>query len=398
MTAGPTITAMSRLEVSVRHALKRAPLELWGHPVDAAALSYRNELTKSLDVDVGVASVATAVPANEISQQEATERARHLFPRLASRDTLYGNTGIETRYACKPADWYHQARSWEERTEAFGRHAVDLLEEVARKTTASAGVSLGDIDALVVNTVTGVVVPSLDALLMNRLPFRDDVERLPIFGFGCGGGVAGLSRAAQFARARPGTNVLFLSVDLCSLCLRIQDDSLAMFVATALFGDGAAGAVLRHLPRTPHGGFPSGISIMATGDHFWRKTEHIMGWNIKEDGLGVVLSPELTQLLRHRFQSALDGFLAREGLTLNDFDGFLFHPGSRKVLECLGSVLNVTPTDLGHSWAVLRNYGNMSSATVLFVLERALASGAKGRHLLGAFGPGFSAYFAVLDL
>jgi len=137
---------------------------------------------------------------------------------------------------------------------------------------------------------------------------------------------------------------------------------------------------------------------MATGEHFWRKTEHIMGWDIKEDGLGVVLSPELTQLLRHRFQSALDGFLAREGLTLNDFDGFLFHPGSRKVLECLGSVLNVTSTDLGHSWAVLRNYGNMSSATVLFVLERALASGAKGRHLLGAFGPGFSAYFAVLDL
>jgi alkylresorcinol/alkylpyrone synthase len=152
--------------------------------------------------------------------------------------------------ACKPADWYNQPRSWEERTEAFSRHAVDLLEEVARKAMAGAGLSLGDVDALVVNTVTGVAVPSLDALLMNGLPFRDDVERLPIFGFGCGGGVAGLSRAAQFARARPTTNVLFLSVDLCSLCLRIQDDSLAVFVATALFGDGAAGAVLRHLPRS----------------------------------------------------------------------------------------------------------------------------------------------------
>jgi len=204
--------------------------------------------------------------------------------------------------------------------------------------------------------------------------------------------------AAQLARARSGTNVLFLSVDLCSLCLRPQDDSVTMFVATALFGDGAAGVVLRHESRASGQALPSRASIVASGEHFWRQTEHIMGWDIKNDGFGVVLSPELTQLLRHRFQSALDGFLAREGLTLKDFDGFLFHPGGRKVLECLASMLNVTPADLAHSWAVLKNYGNMSSATALFVLERALASNAKGRHLLGAFGPGFSAYFVVVDL
>jgi alkylresorcinol/alkylpyrone synthase len=355
-------------------------------------------LTRQRPQDVAIVSVATAVPKHKLSQQAVTARAARLFPHLAARGALYANTGIETRYCCEHADWYHEKRSWEERAASFSKHAVDLLEQVACKTTERCGLTLRDIDALVVNTITGVSVPSLDALLINRLDFREDVERLPIFGFGCGGGVAGLARAAQLARARPGTNVLFLTVDLCSLCLRTQDDSVTMFVATALFGDGAAGVVLRLDPGASGKALPSRAMIVASGEHFWRQTEHIMGWDIKDDGFGVVLSPELTQLLRRRFQSALDGFLAREGLTLTDFDGFLFHPGGRKVLECLGSVLNMTPADLAHSWAVLRNCGNMSSATALFVFERALASGAKGRHLLGAFGPGFSAYFAVLDL
>lgn len=347
---------------------------------------------------VSIVSIATAVPKHRLSQQAVTARAAQLFPHLAAHGSLYANTGIEARYCCEHADWYHAKHSWEERATSFSKHAVDLLEQVAYKATECCGLTLREIDAIVVNTITGVSVPSLDALLINRLDFREDVERLPIFGFGCGGGVAGLARAAQLARARSGTNVLFLSVDLCSLCLRPQDDSVTMFVATALFGDGAAGVVLRHEPRASGQALPSRASIVASGEHFWRQTEHIMGWDIKSDGFGVVLSPELTQLLRRRFQSALDGFLAREGLTLKDFDGFLFHPGGRKVLECLASMLNVTPADLAHSWAVLKNYGNMSSATALFVLERALASNAKGRHLLGAFGPGFSAYFAVVDL
>jgi alkylresorcinol/alkylpyrone synthase len=360
---------------------------------EVATAKYR-----SAPLDVGIASIATAVPKNRMSQQEVKERAQRIFPHLAARVALYSNTGIDTRYSCKPADWYHQDRSWEERTAAFSTHAVDLLVDVARKATKRAGLELHDIDAIVVNTITGLAVPSLDALLMNRLDFRENVERLPIFGFGCGGGVAGLSRAAQLARARPGTNVLFLSVDLCSLCLRAQDESVAMFVATALFGDGAAGVVLRYLPRLSNTAFPPRGSIAATGEHFWRETEHIMGWDVKYDGFGVVLSPDLTALLRNRLETALDGFLVGQGLTLQDFDGFLFHPGGRKVLECLAEILNLRPADLAHSWAVLKDYGNMSSVTALFVLERALASGAKGRHLLSAFGPGFSAYFAVLDL
>jgi alkylresorcinol/alkylpyrone synthase len=400
MTVPAVKSTFPTLEPVAREMLTRPALRLRVHPypvdtgseVDSAAQRRRTPL------NVGIASIATAVPQHEISQKEITERAKRLFPHLAARGNLYSNTGIDMRYACEPPDWYHERRTWEERSAAFSRHAVDLLAEVARKATARAGLKLNDIDAIVINTITGVAVPSLDALLMNRLDFRDDVERLPIFGFGCGGGVAGLARAAQLARARPGTNVLFLSVDLCSLCLRTQDDSVTMFVATALFGDGAAGVVLRDSTGSGGNGHAARVSIQATGEHFWRATEHIMGWDIKDDGFGVVLSPDLTVLLRDRLAAALGAFLEREELTLRDFDGFLFHPGGRKVLECLEDVLALKRSDLAHSWAVLKDYGNMSSATALFVLERALASGAKGRHLLGAFGPGFSAYFAIIDL
>jgi alkylresorcinol/alkylpyrone synthase len=400
MTVPAVKSTFPTLEPVAREMLTRPALTLrfqpypvdTGSEVDSAAQRRRAQL------NVGIASIATAVPQHEISQKEVTERAKRLFPHLAARGNLYSNTGIDMRYACEPPDWYHERRTWEERSAAFSRHAVDLLAEVARKATARAGLKLNDIDAIVINTITGVAVPSLDALLMNRLDFRDDVERLPIFGFGCGGGVAGLARAAQLARARPGTNVLFLSVDLCSLCLRTQDDSVTMFVATALFGDGAAGVVLRDSTGSGGNGHAARVSIQATGEHFWRATEHIMGWDIKDDGFGVVLSPDLTVLLRDRLEAALGAFLEREQLTLRDFDGFLFHPGGRKVLECLEDVLALKRSDLAHSWAVLKDYGNMSSATALFVLERALASGAKGRHLLGAFGPGFSAYFAIIDL
>jgi len=357
-----------------------------------------SEFRSARSTGVEILSVATAVPAHTVTQDDATYRAQTVFPQFARLDSLYTNTGIETRYSCHPCDWYHVTRTWEERTASFQRHALELLEKVVVEAVEAAGLTLADIDVIVMNTVTGLAVPSLDARLMNRLPFRPDVERLPIFGLGCGAGVGGLARSARMAQAQPGSNVLFLTVDLCTLCLRVNDQSLAMFVSTALFGDGAAGVVLRCVNGDGKG-IPAGRARLgATGDYFWGKTEHIMGWDIKNDGFGVVLSPELPTLMRERLGEALNGFLDANGLALEDFDGFLFHPGGRKVLETAEEVLGATRDKLEHSWGVLRDFGNMSSATALFVLERALQSGARGRHLLAAFGPGFSAYFVVLDL
>jgi alkylresorcinol/alkylpyrone synthase len=247
---------------------------------------------------------------------------------------------------------------------------------------------------IVTNTITGLAIPSLDAMLLNRLKLAPTIERLPMFGLGCGAGVAGLARAARLAHAKDGALVLFLTVDLCSLCLRVNDPSSAMFVSTALFGDGAAGLLLHNTSN----GSRAGPRILASGEWCWANTEHIMGWDIKDDGFGIVLSPELPSLMKKALAPAFDDFLDRNGLTLSAFSGFLFHPGGRKLLETMEEVLGLTRDQLRHSWEVLRRYGNMSSATALFVLEHAIQSGACGPHLLAAFGPGFSAYFAAVEL
>jgi alkylresorcinol/alkylpyrone synthase len=365
----------------------------------AELLAARSAAKPALNIEI--LSVATAVPAHVTGQPEVAERAHKIYPQYARLEALYANTGIERRYSVEPKGWYLQTHTWEERTEIYQRNALDLLEQVAVRAVAEAGLTLRDIDTIVTNTITGLAIPTLEARLMNRLAFRPDVQRLPMFGFGCGGGAAGLSRAARMAQAQPGSNVLFLTVDLCSLCLRINDPSLTMFVAAALFGDGAAGVVL----RSPSGGQPARgegdtvrARIRAIGEYTWSSTEHIMGFDIKDDGFGIVLSPELPTLMRERLSEGVLPFLAREGLSLEDFDGFLFHPGGSKVLTTVESTLGIARDRIRYSWQVLRDYGNMSSATVMFVLKEALVDKVRGRFLMAAFGPGFSGYFVVLDI
>ncbi len=357
----------------------------------------RSEVRARLDVEV--LSVATANPKARFSQRETFEGAKVVFPQFARMEPLYLNAAIDWRHSCVPVDWCQSPRSWEERTEVYQREALVLLEEVAAKAIADAGLVPADIDFIVINTITGLAIPSLDALLMNRIDFRPTVERLPIFGFGCGGGVAGLARAAQLAQGSPGANVLFLAVELCTLCARANDQSLTMFVSAALFADGAAAVVLRSPQpgREAASGRPL-ARIRAVGEHCWRNTERILGWDIKNDGFGMVLSPELPGHMRKTLRPAIEGFLETNGLDLDGVAGYLFHPGGRKVLEAAEHALVLEREQLRHSWSVLRDYGNMSSATVLFILKRAVEAGDKGLQLMAAFGPGFSAYFAAAEL
>lgn len=357
----------------------------------------RSEPRHSLDVEL--LSVATANPPARFSQKETFEGAKVVFPQFARMDALYLNAAIDWRHSCVPADWCQSPRSWEERTEVYHREALKLLEEAAAKAIDEAGLVPADIDFIAVTTITGLAVPSLDALLMNRMDFRPTVQRLPIFGFGCGGGVAGLARAAQLAHGNPGANVLFLAVELCSLCARANDQSLTMFVSAALFGDGAGAVVLRApQPGNDAGEGEGRARIRAAGEHCWRNTERMLGWDIKNDGFGMVLSPELPGHMRKGLRPAVEGFLESNGFELDDVAGYLFHPGGRKVLEAAEDALAIGREELRHSWSVLRDFGNMSSATVLFILKRALEAGDKGNQLMAGFGPGFSAYFVVAEL
>jgi len=222
---------------------------------------------------------------------------------------------------------------------------------------------------------------------MERLPFRPDTVRLPVFGLGCAGGVLGLARATALSRALNGT-VLLLVVELCGPTFRRGDLTKSNVVATALFGDGAAAVLIR-----PEDGLPA---LGPTGEHRWPGTLDVMGWSVEADGLGVIFSRDIPTLVRNDMRPAAEGFLARHGLGLGDLSGFVFHPGGTKVVEALRDAFDLPEAAMAAERAVLRRYGNMSAVTVLFVLAEKRRSMA-GRWLLSALGPGFCAGFTLLD-
>jgi alkylresorcinol/alkylpyrone synthase len=242
---------------------------------------------------------------------------------------------------------------------------------------------------IVVSSPTGLGTPSQDAVLIDRLGLRRDVERLPIFGLGCAGGVLGLARTAALARASPGSRWLFLVVELCGLTFRAGDQSKSNVIATALFGDGAAACLVS--------ADPAGPAIAGWGEHTFEASLDVMGWEVVDDGLKVLFSRDIPTLVRKEIGALVADFLAREGLTMTEIDEFCCHPGGAKVLDALEDVFGVQRGGLGHSRNVLRRYGNMSAATVMFVLAESLAAGGGGRRLLTTMGPGFTAGFMLLQ-
>ena len=339
-------------------------------------------------------AVATAAPRFVLQQTDVMARAPHLFPlgeaERCRLGRIYANAGIESRHSCVPLSWYEEPHGWVERNRLYIENALDLLEKTARECLARANLEIADIDALVVASTTGIATPSLDALLMERMAMRRDVQRLPIFGLGCAGGVVGLARAGALARAAPGKRILFLVVELCGLTFRSNDLSKSNLVATALFGDGAAGALI--------GTDGDGPAILGWGEHTWPGSLDVMGWRVEEDGFGVQFSRDIPSLVRKQLRAAVDGYLAGQDLTLADIDGFVCHPGGAKVLTAIEVALGLDGGALGHARAILRSHGNMSAATAMFVLERSLAEKRRGRYLMSALGPGFTAGFLTLEV
>ncbi len=341
--------------------------------------------------------LATAVPQYLMRQADALPAAARLFSKQAAAMSpqrlarIFGNTAIETRNTCQPLEWYLQPHDFAERNGLYLHHASALLQQAAAAAIAEAGLAPADIDIIVTISSTGIATPSLDALLVDRMPFRRDVQRLPVFGLGCAGGVQGLSRAAALARGQPGATVLLLVVELCSLTLRHGDRSKSNIIATALFGDGAAAAVISTKGDGP--------GITAWGEHTWPDTLDVMGWDAGNDGLRVIFSRDIPTIVECDFRQALDEFLTRHGLTQRQIDHFIAHPGGAKVLDALEGVFGLPNGGLVEAREVMRRHGNMSAVTVLFVLqERRLAGLARDqRLLLTSMGPGFTAAFALLE-
>jgi alkylresorcinol/alkylpyrone synthase len=310
-------------------------------------------------------------------------------------ERFFRSVQVETRHLALPIEDYPELASFTESNQAYVEVGCRLAEQSVGGALAAADLEPEDVDAIFFTTVTGASVPTVDAMLANRLGFRSDVKRSPFFGLGCVAGVAGMARMADYLRAWPDHVAILLSVELCSLTLQKDDLSIPAMVSAALFGDGSAAIVglgrERCLGRSDQ---PSLPRILATRSVFYPDTERVMGWDIGSYGFKVVLSADVPEIVHENARRDVESFLAENGLSLADIDSWVCHPGGPKVIEALQSTLGLEESDLAVTWNSLRSVGNLSSGSVLFVLHETLSRhqrppGSYG--LMLAMGPGFCA-------
>ena len=346
---------------------------------------------------VTIAATATAVPAHIITREEVKTYFHRVFhlegARLDAMMSIIDNSQVKRRFCIHPIDYIIEPRPLSQISREYQEHAVKLGTTVAADCLARAEMKPADVDLLITVSCTGVMIPSLDAHLINDLGFRQDVRRLPITELGCAAGAASLARAADFVRAYPDRTVLVVAVELPSLTFQRGDVSQANLISTVLFGDGAAAAVVT-------GRSARGPRILDTESYLFPHSLDAMGFDLKETGFHIVLSKDVPQLIREKIKGVMDGFLARHALTRKQVSAFILHPGGQKLLLYMEEELGICRCDTQFSWDVLSDYGNLSSASVLFVLHEwlnksQLAPGDYG--LLAAFGPGFSAEMALLQ-
>ena len=337
---------------------------------------------------VRLVSVATAVPPYRIEQRDAAAAAHRgfaaRFPNFEHLARVFESSGINHRYAVRPLDWYFEPLGWPERTAAYLDGATALFVAAATRALEAADLTAAQVDVVVTVSSTGIATPSLEAHAAARMGFRGDIERVPVFGLGCAGGVTGMSIGFRFAQARPGAVVLVVAVETCTLAFRLDTLTKSNIVASALFGDGAAACVL----CSGRGGI---ATIEMSGQHMWPNTLDIMGWAVDPQGFGVIFDRAIPPFAEENMAPATAAILGRAGLTLGDIDRFVFHPGGAKVVTALEKGFSLDTGTLRHERAILANYGNMSAPTVFFVLEQSIRDGLPARTLVTAMGPGFTA-------
>ncbi len=353
----------------------------------------------SESVPVKIAAVASALPVHYYEQRTLTTYLEEVVwrdrPEVARRlDALHQSVRVDGRHLAYPLERYASFLTFGDFNDAWIVAATELGEQAVTQALARAGLTVQDVDALFFSTVTGVASPSIDALLVNRLRLRRDLRRVPMFGLGCVAGAAAVARAADFVRGRPGGVALVLTIELCSLTMQRKDRSVANLIASGLFGDGAACAVVVGEERAA-----IGPRIVDTRSVFYPDTEAVMGWRISEQGFSLVLSPAVPAVAREHLGPDVDRFLADHQLTRRDITSWVCHPGGPKVLEAARDSLGITDDDLALAWESLRTAGNLSSASVLLILEQTLltrrpAPGAHGVML--AMGPGFCSELLLL--
>ncbi|HTZ99991.1 MAG TPA: 3-oxoacyl-[acyl-carrier-protein] synthase III C-terminal domain-containing protein [Candidatus Aquilonibacter sp.] len=345
-----------------------------------------------------IAGVGSAFPKRYLKQEVITAALKNYYkPYLPNADILEkldDSMKVDGRFLARPIEFYETMETWGEANDAWIEVGMEIGETALCRALAAAGVEPAELSAIFVTSVTGIAAPSLDARLANRMGLSPNIKRVPIFGLGCVAGAAGISRCADYVRAYPGQAAALLSIELCSLTLQRQDLSMAHLISSVLFGDGAAAAVVTGSDRPA-----TGPEILATKSILYPNTERVMGWDISEKGFMIVLSPEVPDTVRQHLGGDVDTFLAEQGFSRKDVGSWVMHTGGPKVLEATADALGITAKDLEASWESLRKVGNISSTSVLLVLEdvykhRRPAPGALS--ILAAMGPGFCCELVLL--
>ena len=355
-----------------------------------------------------IAGVGSAFPQHYYDQETLLAALRGYWePRYFNLDRieqLHRNVLVGGRHLALPIEEYPALTTFGQSNSAWIRVAEEIGGEAVVAALGACGLAMTDVDALFFVTVTGIATPSIDARLINRLGLRSDLKRIPIFGLGCVAGAAGIARAADYVRGFPEEVAVLLSVELCSLTLQRHDLSIPNLIASGLFGDGAAAAVVvgmdraQNLPVLPSK-CPPGPEIVATRSIFYPHSERVMGWDISESGFQIVLSADVPKVVEEHLRADVDAFLGERGLARHDIASWVCHPGGPKVLEAMAKALETPEGALALTWKSLREVGNLSSTSVLLVLEATLAERRPPAGSLGmllALGPGFCSELVLL--
>ncbi len=348
-----------------------------------------------------IVAVAPALPAHNYAQAELLALVGELLD-AGDRRTLarwFASVGVERRHTALPAAAYPSLRGFGASNRAWIDAGLELATEVAAAALDQAGLAPRELDLLATTTVTGLAVPTLDARLCNALGLAPTLARLPLFGLGCVGGAAGLARVADYLRAYPDRAAMLLAVELCTLTLQRDDPSIANRIAAALFGDGAAAVLLVGAAHPLAAAPSSSPRVLASRAALFPNTERMMGWDVVDTGFRLVLDAGVPALVERELPGLVDRFLAAHGLARADIDAWLAHPGGPAVIRAAQRGLGLDDGQLEPTIAGLRAHGNLSSASVLFVLDevRRERAPAPGRHgLLFALGPGFCAELVLL--
>lgn len=345
-----------------------------------------------------ILSTSAALPPHYVDQETLLSAFRAQWAEkhfnVDRLEQLHRAVRVGGRHLALPLQRYMELDSFAKRNDAWITAAVDLGEQALKRALLRADLRPADVHHLYFVTVTGLATPSIDARLVNRMSLRTDLKRAPLFGLGCVAGAAGLARATDAVRPFPGQVAALLAVELCSLTLQRDDLSVANLIASGLFGDGAAAVLIGGGDRPGRG-----PRIVDTRSVFYPDTERVMGWDIVDSGFKVVLSPQVPQLVRERVRSDVDSFLASHGLARRDVRHWICHSGGPRVLEAFEEALELPRSALQRTWDSLQQVGNLSSASVLFVLNDLLDS-AEARPgelgLLIAMGPGFCSELVLL--